>query len=57
MGERESPHFDKSSTMPLASRQALYLHQIRIYSAVLQFDISASYGLSVWKWYGIDIIS
>jgi hypothetical protein len=28
----------------------LYLHQIRISTAVLQFDISAGYGLTVWRW-------
>jgi hypothetical protein len=39
-----------SFTMP-TSLPELYLHQIRISTAVLQFDISAGYGLTVWRWY------
>jgi hypothetical protein len=33
------------------SRQELYLHQIRISNAVLQFNFSAGRGLTLWKWY------
>jgi hypothetical protein len=33
------------------SQLELYLHQIHISTAVLQFDISTGYGLTVWRWY------
>lgn len=38
------------------SRQELYLHQIRISNAVLQFNISAGRGLALWKWYVLRLL-
>jgi hypothetical protein len=38
-------------------RWALYLHQIRIAKFILQFDVPAGRGLSVWRWYVLSFKS
>ena len=39
------------------SRQQLYLHQVRISNVILQFDVAAGRGLSIWRWYDLELLA